>query len=116
MKTGMIIKRGGVYFARLDPTQGSEINKTRPVLVISNNTNNQYSKTITIIPITSNTEVIRSFEVFITAGKANLPKNSKIKCDQIRTIDTSRILREVGHLSSEFMNETEAAVRRHLEI
>jgi mRNA interferase MazF len=116
MKTGMIIKRGGVYFARLDPTQGSEINKTRPVLVISNNTNNQYSKTITIIPITSNTEVIRSFEVFIPAGKANLPKNSKIKCDQIRTIDTSRILREVGHLSSEFMNETEAAVRRHLEI
>lgn len=35
-RTGMNIKRGNVYFARLDPTQGTEINKTRPVLVISN--------------------------------------------------------------------------------
>jgi mRNA interferase MazF len=48
----MIIKRGSIYFARLDPTEGSEINKTRPVLVVSNDTNNQYSNTITVIPIT----------------------------------------------------------------
>ena len=116
MKIGMIIKRGGIYFARLDPTQGSEINKTRPVLVISNNTNNQYSKTITVIPVTSNTKVIRSFEVFIPAGEANLPKNSKIKCDQIRTIDVSRFFNEVGNLSSKFMHEIEITVRKHLEV
>ncbi len=43
-KIGMIIKRGGIYFARLDPVEGSEINKTRPVLVVSNDINNQYFK------------------------------------------------------------------------
>lgn len=115
-RTGMIIKRSNIYFARLDPTEGSEIRKTRPVLVISNDINNQHAKTITIIPITSNTKVIRSFEVFIPAGEGNLPKDSKVKCDQIRTIDNSRILSEVGNLSFEYMTEIEVAVKKHLEI
>ena len=112
----MIIKRGGIYFARLDPAEGSEINKTRPVLVISNDINNQYARTITIIPITSNTKVIRSFEVFVPARQVNLPKDSKVKCDQIRTIDNSRILSEVGNLSPAFMVDIEVALRKHLEI
>lgn len=111
----MIIKRGYIYFAKLDPTVGNEINKTRPVIVISNNINNEHSKTITVIPITSNTKVIRSFEVFIPEGEANLPKDSKVKCDQIRTIDNSRILSEVGNLSSEYISEIEVALRKHLE-
>ena len=115
MKTGMIIKRGNIYFARLDPAVGSEINKTRPILAISNNINNQYSNTITIIPITSNTKTIRSFEVFIPIGEASLPKDSKVKCDQIRTIDSSRILSEIGSLSLEYIAEVEFALRKHLE-
>ncbi len=110
----MITKRGSIYFARLDPTKGSEINKTRPVLVISNDINNAHAKTITIIPITSNTKVIRSFEVFIPSGIANLPKDSKAKWDQIRTIDSSRILNETGHLSSGYIFEIEIALKRHL--
>jgi mRNA interferase MazF len=116
MRTGMTIKRSFIYFARLDPTEGSEINKTRPVLVISNDVNNQHSNTATIIPITSNTKVVRSFEVFVPAHEGNLPKDSKVKCDQIRTIDKARILKEVGMLSLEIMTEIEIAVRKHLEI
>jgi mRNA interferase MazF len=52
----MNIKIGNIYLANLDPTIGSEINKTRPVAVISNDINNKYSNTITILPITSYTE------------------------------------------------------------
>jgi mRNA interferase MazF len=114
MNIGMTIKGGNIYFARLDPTEGSEINKTRPVLVISNDINNTYCNTI--IPITSNTKVVRSFEVFVPSGKANLPKDSKVKCDQIRTIDSSRIVSELGHLSSEYILEVEVALRRHLRM
>ncbi len=111
----MIIKRGYIYFAKLDPTVGNEINKTRSVLVISNNINNQHSKTITVSPITSNTKVIRSFEVFVPEGEANLPKDSKLKCDQIRTIDNFRIISEVGNLSIEYISEVEGTLRKHLE-
>jgi len=112
----MIIKRGSIYFARLDPTEGSEINKTRPVLIISNDVNNQYSNTVSIIPLTSNTKVIRSFEVFIPLGEANLPKDSKAKCDQIRTIDHSRILNKIGNLSLPFLSDIEDALRNHLQV
>ena len=103
----MIIKRGYIYFANLSPSVGREINKTRPVLVLSNNINNQYSETITILPITSNITKVRSFEVFIPASEANLPKNSKIKCDQIRTIDKLRFITELGKLSEQYIIEAE---------
>ena len=112
----MTIKRSFIYFTRLDPTEGSEINKTRPVLVISNNVNNQFSNTITIIPLTSNVKVVRSFEVFIPIHEGNLPKDSKVKCDQIRTIDKARILNEIGMLSKKYIMDIEFALRKHLEI
>jgi mRNA interferase MazF len=54
----MIIKRGNIYLEALDLTIDNEINKTRPVIVVSNNINNEYGNTITIIPLTSNTERI----------------------------------------------------------
>ncbi len=85
----MNIKRGNVFLVSLDPTVGNEINKTRPVIIISNDVNNKFSNTITVIPITSNTIKIYPFEVFLKAGVANLPKDSKARTDQIRTIDKS---------------------------
>lgn len=60
----MNIKRGNVFLASLDPTIGNEINKTRPVIVISNDINNEFSNTVTVIPITSNTIKIYPFEFF----------------------------------------------------
>ena len=116
MNSGIIIKRGYVYFANLSPTVGSEINKVRPVIVVSNNINNLYAETITVIPITSNVNTIRSFEVFIPEGEAGLPKDSKAKCDQVRTIDKLRFIKELGQLSVKYIFEIELAVRKHLEI
>jgi mRNA interferase MazF len=48
------MKRGEIYYANLDPAMGDEIKKVRPVLIVSNNANNNVAKTITVIPITSN--------------------------------------------------------------
>ena len=49
----MTINRGDIYLAALDPVVGNEISKTRPVLVVSNNINNRYAGTVTVLPITS---------------------------------------------------------------
>ena len=110
----MIIKRGNIYLAALDPTIGSEINKTRPVIVVSNNINNDFGNIVTIIPLTSNTEKIYPFEVFIKQDVANLPKDSKAKADQIRTIDKTRIIKEIGVLPKEVLSEVEVAIKTHL--
>ena len=52
------MKRGEIYYANLDLFLGSETAKRRPVLIVSNNINNQVGSTVTILPITSNAEVL----------------------------------------------------------
>ncbi len=100
----MIIKLGGIYLAALDPVIGREISKTRPVLVVSNNINNKFSGTITVLPLTSgNIEKVYPFEVSLHKGIGNLPKSSKVKADQIRTLDRSRIIKMIGALDKETM-------------
>ncbi len=113
----MNIKRGAIYLAALDPTVGREIAKTRPVVVVSNTQNNIYAGTISIVPLSSkNTEKTYPFETFLPKGTANLPKNSKAKADQIRTIDKSRLVQLVGELSEQEMTQIEKAIRIHLAL
>ena len=62
----MIIKRGFIYLAALDPVVGNEIAKTRPVAVISNDKNNEFSGTVTVLPITSkHLRNIYPFELYL---------------------------------------------------
>ncbi len=111
----MNIKRGDILLAGLDPVVGKEISKTRPVAVISNDINNQFSGTVTILPITSkNLEKIYPFEVFLPKGTAGLPNNSKIKTDQVRTLDQRRLIRPIGKLALNEMKAFEKALAIHL--
>ena len=64
------ILKGEIYWANLSPTVGSEISKTRPVLIVSNDINNQFAATVSILPITSTTAKIYPFEVFLSKAKA----------------------------------------------
>ena len=113
----MNIKRGGVYLAALDPVVGSEISKTRPVVVVSNEKNNEFSSTVTILPITSkNIQKTYPFEVFLSKGTGDLPKNSKAKADQIRTLDKSRIVKFIGELEKEEMDLIDKAILIHLDL
>jgi mRNA interferase MazF len=109
------MNRGEIYLAALDPTIGREIAKTRPVVIVSNNINNQFAGTVTVLPITSkNLEKIYPFEVKLPIGSGNLPKNSKIKADQIRTIDKKRLVKRLGMLPSEDMEQINTAMKLHL--
>ena len=113
----MNIKRGEIYLAALDPVMGREIAKTRPVVVVSNDKNNEYSGTVTILPLTSkNTQAVYPFEVFLSRGNANLPKDSKIKADQIRTLDKSRIIKGIGVLDKKDFEAVDKAMKIHLAL
>jgi mRNA interferase MazF len=111
----MNIRRGGIYVAALDPVVGREISKTRPVVVVSNDKNNQFSGTVTILPITSKKlQGIYPFEVFLPKGTGNLPKDSKVKADQIRTLDKARLVKQIGRLDRKEIEEIEKAMKIHL--
>ncbi len=101
-------KRGDVYWVRLDPTDGIEINETRPCLVVSSDIAN-HSELIVVAPITSNIErVFPRIEVKITVGG----KPGKVVPRQMRAIDrTKRLGTKIGSISLEEMKQVDAAMR-----
>lgn len=109
-------KRGEIYWANLDPAVGSEISKIRPVLIVSNDVNNQYASTLSVLPITSKIKKIYPYEVKISSKESGLKLESKIKANQIRTIDKRRIGKQSGVLSLPKMEEVNRAILIHLEI
>lgn len=111
------MKRGEIYYANLSPTVGSEIDKRRPVLVVSNDANNRAANTVTILPITSNVTRVYPFEVLLNPEDSGLSKPSKVQAQQVRTISKQRITSDaVGSLSEEIMLLVNAALKLHLDV
>jgi mRNA interferase MazF len=109
------MKRGEIYYANLSPAVGSEMDKRRPVLIVSNDTNNRAATTVTILPITSNVSCVYPFEVLLNPDHSGLPKPSKVQAQQVRTISKQRIQgKSVGTLSEELMQLVDAALKLHL--
>jgi len=99
------VERYGVYLADLDPTRGSEIAKTRPVVVVSQNAMNRHLDTVVVCPLTSMLHPRwRSRIQFTCAGR-----KAEIAVDQIRTISKDRIKRRVDRLDASL-----AATLRHM--
>ena len=112
MKNNMPL-RGEIWLVGLDPAIGSEIKKTRPALVISNDTHNRLMGHITVLPITDSGDKIFTVEIFLPKGTAGLLKDSKIRCSQIRTLDKSRLIKELGVIPGEYWPLIEKALNIH---
>ncbi|XCN75379.1 MAG: type II toxin-antitoxin system PemK/MazF family toxin [Candidatus Electrothrix aestuarii] len=99
------MQRYEVYFADLNPTQGCEIRKVRPVVVVSQNAMNNHLETVVICPLTSSLHPTwRSRQQVSCAGKA-----AEIAVDQIRTISKTRLRQKIDTLS-----KTDASQLRRL--
>lgn len=109
-------ERGQIWLVRLDPSVGAEIKKTRPALIISNNINNQYSLLVTVLPIIDKGENVYPFEVYLSSSTEGLKKESKIKCQQIKSIDKTRLIKHVGKIPLDKIAEVESALMIHLDI
>lgn len=93
------------------------MDKRRPVLIVSNDANNNAASTVTILPITSNVSRVYPFEVLLNIEDSGLSKPSKVQAQQVRTISKQRILGDaVGSLSTELMELVNAALKLHLNL
>lgn len=111
------MKRGDIYYANLSPAVGSEMDKRRPVLIVSNDANNRAATTVTILPLTSSVSRVYPFEVLLNPEETGLPKPNKVQAQQVRTISKERIILEVvGSLSQELMQLVNAALKLHLDL
>ncbi len=91
----MVVNRFDVFLISLEPTQGSEIRKTRPCLVVSPDEMNHHIKTVIIAPMTTKG---RSYPTRVTCSFQG--KQGQIVCDQIRIVDKSRLVRKLGLIST----------------
>ncbi len=109
------IKRGNLYIADLDPVKGSEQGGSRPVLVVQNDSGNQYSPTVIIAAITSQKKPYLPTHVYLY-GVDELPRNSMVLLEQIRTIDKSRLIEYMGKIGWELMEKVDQALRISVDL
>jgi len=108
----MIIKRGDIFLANLEPVIGREQGGIRPILIIQNEISNRNSPVTIISAITSriyNKEFPTN--VFLSTKDSGLDKDSTILLNQIRTIDKSRIIKKTGSLDLELMRKVDLAIK-----
>ncbi len=96
----MVAKRSEVYWVALDPTVGTEIQKTRPCVVVSPDELNARLNRVIVAPLTS---TIRPLRFRVNATIAGRP--SSVVLDQLRTVDSARLGRRLGKIDARTMGE-----------
>ncbi len=104
------MKRGEIWLAKLDPTQGSEIQKTRPCLIISPAELNENLRTVTVAPMTTGSRPAPYRIPIQFQGLSGL-----VLLDQIRTLDKSRLAKKLGIASRPTVTKTLATLRELFE-
>jgi mRNA interferase MazF len=108
------VRRGDVILANLDPTIGVEIKKTRPVIVLSNDSINQLSQLAVVVPLTKNVAHLSPSHVLIPKGVARLSFASKAVTEQVKAVDNRRLVKRLGSLPPDLLAQVERALKNTL--
>lgn len=107
----MSVKRGEIYYADLNPVQGSEQGGLRPVLIVQNDIGNKHSPTVIAAAITSQREKAKlPTHIELNAIKCGLRTDSVVLLEQIRTIDKRRLKERMGELDDTSMQQVNTAL------
>jgi mRNA interferase MazF len=102
----MAISRFEVYLVNLDPTVGSEIQKTRPCLVVSPDEMNHHIRTVIVAPLTTQGKAYPTRVACRFKGKDGL-----VVLDQIRTVDQVRLVKKLGKIDAQTAAEVLAVLQ-----
>jgi len=103
--------------AGLDPVVGSEQGGYRPVVILQNDKGNLHAPTVIAVPLTSSAHKPRMpTHAPIPAGEGGLVRDSTALCEQVRTLEKTRLGRRLGALSPARLREVEAALRISLDM
>ncbi len=106
------MQRDEVWRAEFDPAAGSEIRKTRPAVIVSNDAANRNLSRVVVVPVTSNTGRQYPGEAVVTVDG----QSSKAMVDQIMAADKSRLKSQLDALSKADMLALEDAIKVHLAL
>jgi mRNA interferase MazF len=106
-----MVRRGDIWWVNLDPTQGSEIRKTQPAVVMTADALNRARRTI-VVPLSTGPAPRPP----IVVATPSAGPNSVAVCDQLRAVDRRRLTRNSGRLSAVDLRMIEERIRRVLEL
>lgn len=115
------MRRGDICLVDLDPVRGSESNKRRPAVIVSNDGANATASrlgrgVVTVVPVTSNVERVYPFQVFLPTGDTGLAVDAKAQAEQVRSVDVDRVQHRIGSLPAGLLAEVDDALRLHLAL
>lgn len=119
--TVSIMLRGEIRLTDLDPARGSEANKRRPAVIVSNDRANASAArrgvgVITVVPVTSNVNNVWPFQTLLPADETGLRVESKAQAEQVRFVAVERLGPVVGRVPIHVMADLDDALRLHLHL
>ncbi|MBO3733354.1 type II toxin-antitoxin system PemK/MazF family toxin [Glycomyces niveus] len=115
------MRRGDIYLVDFEPARGSEVDKARPAILVSNDGANRQAErlgrgVLAVVPMTSNIKRVFPFQVRIPATSTGLDHDSKAQAEQVKAVDFDRFFHQVGSVSAEYMAQVDDALRVHLDL
>ncbi len=115
------MRRGEVRLVDLDPVRGSEADKRRPAVVVSNDRANATAARLrrgvaTVVPITSNVARVLPFQVLLPAELTGLRVDAKAQAEQVRSVSVDRLGPVLGLLAASLVAVVDDALRLHLNL
>jgi mRNA interferase MazF len=113
--------RGEIRLIDLEPARGSEANKRRPAVIVSNDRANATAErlghgVVTVVPVTSNVSRIFPFQALLPADATGLHVDSKAQAEQVRSVAVERVGPVVGRMPADLLTDLEDALRLHLQL
>ena len=106
------MNRGDIYWVNLNPTKGSEINKQRPCVLVGATPINLARHTVVVVPLSTSGLI----QPPITVSVSCLGKKVVAVCDQIRTVDKTRLKKQAGSLSIKDLQELDDSLKQVLDL
>lgn len=113
--------RGEIRLVDLEPVRGSEANKRRPAVIVSNDRANTVAArlgrgVVTVVPVTSAIAQVFPFQALLPADKTGLQRDSKAQAEQVRAVSVERIGPVLGMVPASLMMQVDDALRLHLQL
>ena len=115
------MRRGEIWQVDLEPVRGSEADKHRPAIIVSNDAANSTADqlgrgVLTVVPVSSNLRRIYPFQVLLPADETGLRVDSKALAEQVRSVDAQRLSKHIATVPLQLMAALDDALRLHLAL
>jgi mRNA interferase MazF len=115
------MRRGEIRLIDLEPTRGSEANKRRPAVIVSNDRANASADrlsrgVVTVVPVTSSIARVFPFQTLLPADATGLRVTSKAQAEQVRSVSIERVGAVLGQVPADLMAKLDDALRLHLQL